>query len=311
MCGIFGCISQDNANEQQRQLFVAVSLADVVRGKDSTGYLLANKEAVYLVKKALDAYKFYEKGYTKAVFEKDWHIAIGHNRAASSGSVTDRNAHPFALKVGKDRYDFGCHNGTFVRDIATRLKTQEFEVDSLVVLNKVAVLKAKGLTAKKAIRSVFNEISNKELGNYAILYFDTDTMRVYAFRDTQRPLYAFQTKNLGLWFCSTEEIFRTAYTYLEVAGKLPDYDSEVEKVIPLAPYKIYTEKNGKIEVVDEILSPKEIAELEERKKERERISYLKYTSRLFEEDDDDDDVDWEKEFRKLYTPSTKREFKNY
>lgn len=298
MCGILACVNQGNVTEQQKQLFTALLIADVVRGKDSTGYLLVSEDSAYLSKKAVDAYEFYEKGHTKAIFERDWCIAIGHNRAASSGSVVDKNAHPFALKIDEDRYDFGCHNGTFVKDIAARLKTKDFEVDSLVVLNKVASLKAKGLTTKKAIRSVFNEISNKELGNYAILYFDSDNMRVYAFRDGGRPLYAFQTESHGLWFCSTEEIFRTAYTYLEIAGRLPSYTSEVKAVIPLIPYKIYTVDNGKLKVVDEILTQKEIAELEGRKRAR---SF--YSSKLF--DDNDYDDNWEN-FGKFYTETARQ-----
>lgn len=274
MCGIFACINEKMmpANDMQKKLFIAVSIADMSRGKDSTGYVLFTPQKSILVKKALNAVDFFSAGYTEKIEKENWYQAIGHNRAASSGAVNDNNAHPFALRAGNNSWDFGCHNGTFVQNIDNVLNTQKFDVDSLVVFNKVVTLKRENrMSLVDAFRSVFGQITKEDLGNYAVLYFDSATKRIYAFRDKERPLYAIQTRNLGLWYCSTFDIFKEAYTYLRVVKVLPSLEKEITNVMMLEPYKIYTNHGNQVVVAGEILTKKERQDLE-----RLKYDYMNY-----------------------------------
>lgn len=280
MCGVFGFSDDKKASKEHIMLFRNLLIEDTKRGRDSTGFVICGDGKAWINKKAVDGHDFVADGEATLLSEKGFSCAIGHNRAASSGAVNDRNAHPFGLRVNNG-WDFACHNGTFSRDIAEFLKTENYDVDSEVVLTAIARKMVRKGSLTDAMRSVLGRITTGDEGNYAILYLATGKKEVYAVKDMERPLWAFKTRNYGTWLCSTKDIFRKAWLNLE-GGVLPAYKSEVYEELSLKPFLVYKLSKGKILEVDSVLSPKQIQKIEDEikrekeKREKERRDWEKY-----------------------------------
>ena len=107
MCGLIGVAGVTNGKDAA--IFRQMLIADYFRGKDSTGIFAVDENGeLDTFKKVVDPITFTEtKGYDrlidpaiygtqriKSVKDKRT-IWAGHNRAATAGAVTARNAHPF------------------------------------------------------------------------------------------------------------------------------------------------------------------------------------------------------------------------
>lgn len=262
MCGVIGFISEKAASKEQIALFRNLLIEDTRRGSDSTGLAAVGDGSAWIAKRAVDGQEFVVRGEANFLFDKEIYAAIGHNRAASRGGVNDRNAHPFGLQVGGG-WDFACHNGTFSHGIAEFLNTEDYPVDSEVVLTKIAKDYEQSGNIIEAIKGNCRKITSENKGSYAVLYLATGNKEVYAFRDDNRPLAAIKTRDHGLWLCSTKDIFKDAWTRLEGVA-LPFWKDAIVEVRELEPYKIYKASNGDITEVGEIFTKKELRELAEK-----------------------------------------------
>lgn len=105
MCGIVGFLG--GFSKARFQMVEDMLEMDIVRGRDSTGMAFINNKDVTVVKDIkLPSELMADPLYVEAA-RRQRHCYIGHNRAATRGSVTKENAHPF--KVGKITL---VHNGT-------------------------------------------------------------------------------------------------------------------------------------------------------------------------------------------------------
>lgn len=96
MCGIIGCIGEDNVTP-----FLLDGLRkESYRGYDSSGVAILNSEAVCL--KAVGKLAKLEEKVTAS--NPSGPVGIGHNRWATHGAVTETNAHPHT----------DCHNQFFI-----------------------------------------------------------------------------------------------------------------------------------------------------------------------------------------------------
>jgi len=166
-CGILGFSGTSNFNEDKIKTLMLFNQA---RGKDSLGYYVPNNEI----------YK--ELGIVEDILSsKEFNIPasnlfIGHIRAATVGSKDElKNAHPFqhgniVLAMNgtlSNHWDLCKEDGFSITN---------FDVDSDV------------LTA------MLNKAQSKEplsriIGGCAVLYTDTNTGILYAYRNSERPLY--------------------------------------------------------------------------------------------------------------------------
>ena len=228
MCGIFGYVSDGRGSQMDNVkaglLLQALAIADQSRGKHSTGLAIITPEKAILRKKALSGEEFVRQGNTDVLFKGRILACLGHNRFATAGAITDRNAHPFAVRAG-EKWNFGIHNGHVgrTRRLAKKFRVEEAEVDSETVFRAIARQQNGGEKVEDAIANVSEFISGS--ADFAFVYLNRRLEKaLYLWRTQERPLAVIDARKLGLgrWFCSTAEIFETAWSSLR--GILGDID---------------------------------------------------------------------------------------
>lgn len=196
MCGIVGFIKSTNSTTRTLDLekvFTQGLYADALRGWDSTGIaLVSSKLAIdpVVYKRALPAADFICTKRAHKLLNNLTNIeaAIGHNRAATRGTVSDDNAHPF-----QEGPITMVHNGT-LSEYRSLIKGQiptGLTVDSHFVTHALA-------TAKNPV-----EVLEQLKGDYALVWYDTRTEKYYVARNAGRPLgFVYTPKRKDIFFAS-------------------------------------------------------------------------------------------------------------
>lgn len=182
MCGIVFAINNDAAPCYDIEKFIQDGLIVAqLRGMDSTGlFQVARDHRTFMYKQAMCASNFIELRHTKPYLSdaSRSRVTVGHVRAATSGKVSNDNAHPFeAKKPDGSGYILGVHNGSLT-NWAAQTGASKFAVDSEWALNRIA---HDGLDA-------FKEIS----GAYCFVWYDNSTEnhgKLFVTRNSQRPMY--------------------------------------------------------------------------------------------------------------------------
>jgi glucosamine 6-phosphate synthetase-like amidotransferase/phosphosugar isomerase protein len=188
MCGIVGIASaySNGFSHKEAQAFMDMLYFDALRGFDSTGVFGVDKHAnVAIAKEATQAAEFIhdeEIKKFKGGLISSGLFAVGHNRAATRGSVVDKNAHPFWV----DDKIVLVQNGTY-KGSHKHLKDTEVDTEALA---HVIAENADISTALKKINAA-----------YALVWFNTETKELYLIRNEERPLFIAKAKGTLLW-CS-------------------------------------------------------------------------------------------------------------
>lgn len=189
MCGLVGMLG--NVTEYDRKALMLMMRFDVTRGFDSTGLAVVHRhmdgikvhknvgppEYLFTIDDA-----FNDKGIYTGTAGK---VFIGHNRAATKGSVTNANAHPF-------HHDgvVGAHNGTLT-SVSTLVDGDKFEVDSEAIFYNLSMFEAKDV-----IKDVW--------GAYALTWYDDAAEKMFVIRNSQRPLFWTRRKDKDVVFWASE-----------------------------------------------------------------------------------------------------------
>jgi len=191
MCGIVGYISlKDDMFIKEKQHFMHFALTlDSLRGYDSTGIITVNKRfQVHNQRSLMPGDKYvHSKHYRKNVLDS-W-AKIGHNRAATRGSIKLQNTHPF--KFGPVSL---VHNGTLAYK-GSSLPTfdQKFEVDSMQIAHALSVAEV------NEVKDVLEKVD----GSFAIVWADQRDESINMARNMDRPMhFAFNRPKEILWFMS-------------------------------------------------------------------------------------------------------------
>lgn len=186
-------------------IFKSMLYADVFRGEHSTGVMSLfrpfGKEPELRVRKAAlpaDLFLRHEKLWEdvsslttvlnnankskSTVFPK---VMVGHNRHATLGQITDRNAHPF--QHGKIIL---VHNGTLV-DQDLLPDSDLFQVDSENIawsIDKIGI----------------DETVQKLDGAYTLVWINTEEQTLNIIRNKERPFHIVETTG-GDWFGASEK----------------------------------------------------------------------------------------------------------
>ena len=200
MCGIVGVISaySNGFSANESAAFTDMLVMDTVRGFDSTGAMaITNVGNLDMLKAALTGSAFVkasEYSYFKSNLLFDGLMAFGHNRAATRGTVNDRNAHPFLVNDNKICL---LQNGTYR---GSHKHHKDVEVDTEAIAHVIA----EEDDVEKALQKVD--------AAYALVWYNTQTKTLHIIRNSERPLFIAYSKENTVMFASEPGIiFAAAY----------------------------------------------------------------------------------------------------
>lgn len=221
MCGLVGYISAFNSGVFSADVdkFKQMLWIDTLRGDDATGVcFVKNDQSATVYKEAHEAqYFLLDKDLKKEFSEatKTTKALLGHNRKATVGGASDKNAHPFTYD---DRYVF-FHNGT----LHNHKVFGDTDVDSEALGQHV--------TACEGDLEKLGEVFGKAQGAWALVWYDSVKHKIYLTRNTQRPLSIIKLKNGDIAYSSEAWI---------AIGPIQRNSGVVEETIPLKEGKLYT-----------------------------------------------------------------------
>ena len=142
-----------------------------------------------MFKKAVSGYDFVELAVVDRILTnyEENSFLIGHNRAATRGSVSARNAHPF-----EHGHITGVHNGTLVTHKALVEGTDpNYAVDSEYIFRGLEQVGSADLIP---------QIN----GAYCMLWYNSAEDKVHMIRNSDRPYYFAKIKKRNLLFGASE-----------------------------------------------------------------------------------------------------------
>lgn len=176
MCGLVAYIAnrKHGFNNGEVKAFKEMLHINSLRGSDSTGvFYVTNRGDVQTHKEVGDSPSFLktkEWDATDKELFRNGQAIVGHCRASTRGAKTDANAHPFVV----DNRIVLVHNGTYMGDHKHLADT---EVDSHAIAHVLA--------EEKDIASALRKVN----AAYALIWYNTDTKKLYAVRNKHRPLF--------------------------------------------------------------------------------------------------------------------------
>lgn len=192
MCGIFGAIAPmgqriDNGNIR------ALAIANKARGNDGLGFFDSSGKMAKTKREALSGLNN-NRVRDFLAHRQRWFLA-GHTRAATWGSVSTKNAHPF-------RYGgvVGCHNGCVGAP-------KKYNVDSEYLFD---LLDKSGGDYQNALANVS--------GYWALTWFNGDAFYMQAHSNS----FALAVGDDGVWYYSSEEKHLSAATGLRSVHTVSD-----------------------------------------------------------------------------------------
>ncbi|MDE3022866.1 MAG: class II glutamine amidotransferase [Pseudomonadota bacterium] len=184
MCGIVGLISK-RANgfmNGEVSAFTDMLTLDQIRGPDSTGAFTVyhNRQVKSIKIGSHPADLMVTSGWQPFITSVgvSGRLVIGHNRKATHGGVTSRNAHPF-----HSEHIHLVHNGMIYNHKSLSKEIEEEDVDSHNV--------CKALAAHGP-----HEVLPKLSGAFAFVWYDRKQEKLFLIRNTQRPLGILETDDL-------------------------------------------------------------------------------------------------------------------
>lgn len=193
MCGLVMLItkSKNGFTQDQQSIFNSLFyLSGGFRGSDGAGaFVVDNVGNVKMAKDACVVHDFlrtkeYDKLETSAY--RDGWAMVGHNRAATRGTISDANSHPFVI----DDKLVLVHNGTFN---GSHHHIKATDVDSEAIGH--ALLEEPDVaTALKQINAA-----------YALMWYDVENRALKIIRNDARPLWYLETE--GSYIYASEECF--------------------------------------------------------------------------------------------------------
>jgi hypothetical protein len=198
MCGILGVINGEkgwhglaNLNDYMKQ----GAITGIFRGEDSTGMMQVGKNgAVKILKATVDGYYFaQQKNVIKALNAVNENVlSVIHHRAATRGSISYANTHPFDHEMPDGRYVVGVHNGT-INQFKRTEDGVNFDVDSDWLYYRIA---------KHGGPAALSEIG--ENGAYALVWYEQKEKKVFIAANTQRPIHWAQVKGKNVLLVASE-----------------------------------------------------------------------------------------------------------
>lgn len=208
MCGIVGVVSAhtNGFSSDEVQVFRDMLFLDTLRGWDSTGsFLVSNKGNVHIRKAAMHGPDFISSDGYNQLKTKAWSnglIWVGHNRAATRGTVSDQNAHPFWV----DDKIVLVQNGTY-KGSHKHLKDTEVDTEAL----------AHVIAEEDDIEKALQKIN----AAYALVWYNVTTKQLHMIRNDERPLWIADAVDSSCFFASEYEtiLYAASRAKVQLKGK--------------------------------------------------------------------------------------------
>ena len=198
MCGIVGVIAaySNGMTMDEAKAFRDMVVVDSLRGFDSTGvFSISNKGNMDMLKAAVTGAEFVTTKEYQA-FSTDnimrGMFMVGHNRAATRGTVNDVNAHPFCVNDNIILVQNGTYNGSHHHHKNTEVDTEAIAW----VLDE----------HPKDIQGALQKID----AAYCLVWYNMTDQALYIIRNGQRPLFMANTDNGGIMYASEQETIMLA-----------------------------------------------------------------------------------------------------
>ncbi len=170
MCGIVGAIG--NLLLPQEKMVEWLLQLDTARGPHSTGILSVEKgtKKTHVAKVIGTPWELFASKKYEDMMKKANGVLLGHNRWATTGAVTARNAHPFT-----HGHITGVHNGTLRRQNLLD-NHKSYEVDSDNIFHDLA---------RNGVAATIPKLD----GAYCLIWFDEKLGTLSMIRNHERPMW--------------------------------------------------------------------------------------------------------------------------
>lgn len=243
MCGIVGIVTgaKNGLTFKELEAFETMLFLDTLRGWDSTGVFgVTNDKDVFIAKEASHAPDFLQTNGWKDVRAKmsaRGKFLVGHNRAATRGTVSDKNAHPFWV----DDKIILVQNGTYK---GSHKHHKDVEVDTEAITHVIA--------ETPDVEEALNKIN----AAYALVWYNVDNTKLHIVRNDERPLYIAITDNDGFFFASEANTLLYAAARHELKWKTKPYMMAEHQLVTI---ELLKNKDYEIKEKPIVIKPKEVA----------------------------------------------------
>lgn len=211
MCGIVGTIAAygNGFTMDEARAFRDMVVVDSLRGFDSTGvFTVAHNGNMEMLKEASTGATFvtrkeYAEFNTEVVMRGMF--AVGHNRAATRGTVNDVNAHPFCVNDNIILVQNGTYNGSHRHHKDTDVDTEAI----------AWVLDAHPTDIQQALQKID--------AAYCLVWYNMKDQALYIIRNAQRPLHIAYTEAGGVMYASEPETIMLAASRNNIKLKQAPY----------------------------------------------------------------------------------------
>lgn len=184
ICGLVGVAGYISVKEEN--VFKRLLEIDTIRGPHSTGVLAVNSAGATEVVKAVGTpWSLYELKAFDNVMRGSLLVLMGHNRWATKGKISRRNAHPF-----EHDHIIGAHNGT-LRSQQLLPDYQNFDVDSDNIFHAMAKIGV-------------DDTIKKTCGAFALTWYDSAQQTMNFVRNDERPLFLAESEDKRTVFWASE-----------------------------------------------------------------------------------------------------------
>lgn len=184
MCGIVGAAGALAFKEEK--VVKNLLILDSLRGIDSTGVAAIPRVGEVKIAKELgNPFNLLDSRSLDRALTGMQRAIIGHNRFATQGIVSKRNAHPFEFDTL-----VGVHNGTLKNKYKLK-DSKNFTVDSENLYHHIN---------ENGLRDAINIID----GAWALVWWDKMEESINFLRNNERPLYLTRTKDGKVMFWASE-----------------------------------------------------------------------------------------------------------
>ncbi len=203
MCGIFGYARLKEHEVMSREdvsyAVQILTLENEVRGRDSTGLAVINKDGrPHVIRKVKDAEAFLEtnfvKGWLSQMINRETRQVFGHTRFATTGKVNLNNAQPFIFGD-----ILGTHNGV-INNYKKLFKKNKLKPRTTCDSEVIFALLSKAYTLKDKAKML-----DKLRGYYSIAFHDLRTPEKIYFARGNNVLSLYKSIDNQFIFWSSQD----------------------------------------------------------------------------------------------------------